>query len=76
LQLNVTVNAPSKINVPPLALKVGEPEIVKAPAKVIVPDGAVKVPPLMLKPTLRSEPEGNDKLPELRTTLLAAVKVV
>lgn len=43
-QASVAVVAPLMLSVPPLALNVGEPEIVKAPATLIVPDGAVNMP--------------------------------
>lgn len=59
-KLNVTLLQPkfalppSKVTVPPLALKVGEPEIVNAPAIVIVPLGAVKPPELKIKVLFKS----------------------
>lgn len=51
-----TVGLPvlSKVTVPPLALHVGEPDLVKLPETVIVPDGAVNVPPDNVKSPLMS----------------------
>jgi hypothetical protein len=49
-------------------LNVGDPEIVNAPAKVIFPEVAVKVPPLIVSVLFKSDPEGRDRLPELKTT--------
>ena len=61
-----TAKPPSKLTVPPLALKTGEPVIVSPPLKLIVPDGALKVPPEITRLQSRSAPDGRDKLPELR----------
>ena len=49
LQARVTVLDPSKVTVPPLAVKVGEPEMVKEPTTVMVLEGAVKVPAVNVK---------------------------
>lgn len=43
LQLKAAV-VTSKVKVPPLALNIGTPEMVKAPATLVVPEEAVKVP--------------------------------
>jgi hypothetical protein len=43
-QASVAAVIPLKFTTPPLALKVGAPEIVNAPATLIDPDGAVNVP--------------------------------
>ena len=42
---------PSRVSIPPLALNVGVPDLVKEPATVKVPDafGAVNVPPEIVK---------------------------
>ena len=65
LQDNVAV-LPSNVIVPPFALKVGDPEIVNAPAKVIVPLGAVKVPPEIVRELFKSAPVlGRVSVPEL-----------
>ena len=46
---------PSKVTVPPLALKIGEPETDKAPAIVkLVAEGAVNVPPVRVTLPLKS----------------------
>lgn len=70
-QLNVALPE-SKVIVPPLALKVGEPEIVKFPLISKFPLGAVKVPPLIVKadPPCSDVPEGSDIDPEDILTLL------
>lgn len=44
LQLRVFEVVPLKVTVPPLALKVGEPEMVMAPLTEVVPLEAVKLP--------------------------------
>ncbi len=75
MQLKVAAVA-SNLNVPPLALKTGVPEIVKNCAKFNVPLGAVKVPPEMIKEPLMSEPEGKDSDPELIVVLALEVNVV
>lgn len=76
LQLKVAVVAPSKVTVPLLALKVGEPEMVRLPAKVIVAEvGALKVPPDMVKSPFKSAPEGKLSVPALCVTVPLALKV-
>ena len=75
LQLSVAVD-PSRVKVPLLWLKIGDPEIVKAPAKNMFPDGALNVPPEIVKAPFKSAPDGRDKVPELRVTVLATEKVV
>ena len=67
LQAKVAVDVPSNVIVPPLALKVGVPEIVNDAAKVIVPEGAVKVPPRIVNVPLRSAPLGKVSDPVVTT---------
>lgn len=44
--------------------------MVRAPAKVIVPDGALKVPPLIVKAPFKSAPFGKVKVPELKVNVV------
>src|SRR5262245_28161864 len=73
-QVKVT-EPPSKVIAPLLLLRVGELEIVKAPATVMVPLGAVKVPPEMDRAPFKSAPLGSDRLPELTVTVPLELKV-
>ncbi len=62
-------------------MNVGEPDIVNPPASVIVPAGAVNVPPVICKASvdddpLRSAPSGSERLPELNVTFPAITNVV
>jgi hypothetical protein len=52
VQARVAEAVPLKSTVPPLAVKMGVPDIVNAPALCIVPAGAVKVPLESVKATL------------------------
>lgn len=74
LQVRVTLLVPSKLKTPPLALKIGEPEMVSAPARVSVPLGAVNVPPEIMSAPFRSDPLGSARLPELSVTVPAEKK--
>lgn len=65
---------PSKVIVPPLALKVGELVIVRLPATVIVPVGAVNDPPEMANAPLISAPDGRRSEPEERVSVDADEK--
>ena len=75
LQLSVAV-LPSIVIVPPFALKVGEPDIVKFPARVINPLGALNVPPEIVSAPFRSALLGRVKVPELKLVVDAITKVV
>jgi hypothetical protein len=66
---------PSKVIVPPFALKVGVPEIVRFPATVIVPEGALNVPPDIVKDPFRSAPLASVSAPELKVTVPLALNV-
>lgn len=75
LQLNVAPPL-SKVTVPALALKVGDPEIVKFPAIVIFPDGALNVPPVITSALFKSAPLAKVKLlPVLTVTVPEAENV-
>jgi hypothetical protein len=76
LQLRVALVAPSKDTVPPFASKIADPEIVKLPESVIVPLGAVNVPPEMVSAPFKSAPLGNIKVPELTVVVLVTVNPV
>lgn len=56
---------PSKVIVPLFALNVGEPEIVKAPATVILELGAVNVPPEIVRSAFKSALVGSKIEPEV-----------
>ncbi len=67
----IVASPPSRVIVPPFALNVGEPEINKLPAIVIVPEDAVNVPPLIDNSPLKSAPDvGRLKLPENNDVLV------
>lgn len=67
--------APSKVKVPPLALKVGVPEIVNPATSVMFPEGALNVPPDMVSAPLKSAPSGRVSVPELSVAVLEFVNV-
>lgn len=54
LQLTVMLEVPSKVSVPPFALKAPVPDIVNAPATVMTPLDAVKLPALRAKLLFKS----------------------
>lgn len=62
LQLSVAVVVPLKLTVPPLAVKVGVPEMVIAPLIEVVPLEAVKLPPDSVKAAMVSVWPAAEKL--------------
>ena len=79
LQESVAAVPLSKVIVPPFALNTGVPLIVKAPAIVIFPLGALNVPPGIIKAPFISAPLGKVKVPDettLQTEVVAPTQTV
>ena len=77
LQLNVAVVPPSNVKVPELWVKVGVPDIVMAPARVVEPLEAVKLPALRVKVPFMSKVWFDAvKMPAPCTQLVVTCKVV
>jgi hypothetical protein len=64
LQVKVASAVPSKFIVPLLWLNVGDPEIVSAADRDIIPDGALNTPPVIVRILFRSAPLGRVKVPD------------